>query len=69
MESSTAQGLDLNPILDKVVQIAQLIMFGAMKSDGLQFSASVRESGATAKYLAHSQNAYKDNLIVQGIIG
>ncbi len=68
MDSSTAQKWDLNEVLDKVVPVAQMIMFGAMKSDGLQFSASMRESGAAAKYLANSQSTYQDNFIIQGII-
>ncbi len=68
MDASTTQKMELNAILDRVVPAAQMIMFGAMKADGLQFSASMRESGAAAKYLANSQNTYKDNYIVQGIV-
>ncbi len=68
MYSSTAQSMDLNSVLNKVVPVAQMIMFGAIKAGGIHFSASMRESGAAAKYLANSQNTYKDNLVIQGII-
>jgi len=65
---TTAQTLDTRAILEKVVPAVQMVMNGAMKADGLQFSSSMREAGAAAKYLANSKNTYKGNPIVEGVI-
>lgn len=45
-----------------------MVMNGAMKADGLQFSSSMREAGAAAKYITNSKSTYKGNPIIEGII-
>jgi hypothetical protein len=60
--------MDTNAILEKVIPAVQTVMNGAMKADGLQFSSSMREAGAAAKFITSSQSTYKGNPIVEGII-
>lgn len=65
---ATAQTMDTRAILEKVVPVVQMVMNGAMKADGLQFSSSMREAGAAAKYITNSKSTYKGNPIVEGVI-
>lgn len=65
---TTAQTMDNRLILEKVVPAVQMVMSGAMKADGLQFSSSMREAGAAAKYIANSKSTYKGNPIIEGVI-
>jgi hypothetical protein len=66
--ATTAQTIDIKLILEKVVPAVQMVMSGAMKADGLQFSSGMREAGAAAKYIANSKSTYKGNPIIEGMI-
>lgn len=68
MESSTLQEMDMNTKVDKIVPIAWSIMGGAMKVGGLHITPSMRAGGAAAKYVSASQDTYKGNPIVEGVI-
>jgi hypothetical protein len=71
METSAEESLqkmDTNTMVNKIVPVAWSVMEGAMKVGGLHLIPSMREGGAAAKYVKHSQNTYKGNPIVEGVI-
>jgi hypothetical protein len=68
METSAVQKMDVNKLVDMIVPVAWLVMEEAMKVGGLHLIPSMREGGAARKYASHSQNTYKGNPIVEGVI-
>jgi hypothetical protein len=60
--------MDVKMMVDKIVPVAWSIMEGAMKVGGLHITPSMRAGGAAAKYVSASQNTYKGNPIVEGVI-
>ena len=68
METSAVQKMDTNTMVDKIVPVAWLVMEEAMKVGGLHITPSMRAGGAAAKYVNQSQNTYKGNPIVEGVI-
>lgn len=68
METSAVQEMDMNMIADKIVPVAWIVMEGAMKVGGLHIAPSMKAGGAAAKYVSQSQNTYKGNPIVEGVI-
>ena len=68
METSSVHEMDTNLIVSKIVPVAWVVMEGAMKVGGLHITPSMRAGGAAAKYVSQSENTYKGNPIVEGVI-
>ena len=68
METSAVSRMDLKMMVERITPVAWMIMGGAMKVGGLKITPSMKAGGAAARYMGQSQNAYRGNPIVEGVI-